>query len=175
MQAQSSQSTLARRRPDRTGDPYRALRAKAWRNAMVAAINAGLEQGHFGLKPGENLWPGAGDVERERSGPGGAIYRFAFAGGVPAIAWVGDAGFDELSVHVALWPTPEAERWIVCNNADRLAGEVFATSWLERRQAPYLQEATNLFFARRDRITMVASAGVDPHRAGYRDRGRVIL
>ncbi len=29
-------------------------RYKAWRNLMVGAINAGLEQQMFGLRPGEN-------------------------------------------------------------------------------------------------------------------------
>src|SRR5579885_3304219 len=32
---------------------YRSQRARAWRNAMVAAINAGLEQRLFSLRPGD--------------------------------------------------------------------------------------------------------------------------
>jgi hypothetical protein len=37
---------------------YKSPRTRAWRNLMVAAINAGLEQGHFGLTPDDNRWPG---------------------------------------------------------------------------------------------------------------------
>jgi len=31
---------------------------EAWRNIMVAAVNAGLEQGHFGLEPDDNRFDG---------------------------------------------------------------------------------------------------------------------
>ncbi len=98
--------------------------------------------GVFGLKPGENFWPNAKTATQTIVKPGGAIFRFTFGGDVPAIVWVGDAGHDELSVHVALWPTADAEKWggVVCWNAGRTAGGVFATGWLERQRTPYLQE-----------------------------------
>jgi hypothetical protein len=36
-----------------------SVRGRAWRNTMVAAINAGLEQRLFGLQGGQNHWPEA--------------------------------------------------------------------------------------------------------------------
>jgi len=40
----------------RTPERSNSDRARAWRNMMVAAINAGLEQKLFGLQPGQNYW-----------------------------------------------------------------------------------------------------------------------
>lgn len=162
-----------RRDPTKIPNPYKSVRAKAWRNAMVAAINAGLEQGLFGLAPDENLWPSTEPSEgHERPrGTGGAVYRFTFPGGVPALAWIGDAGFGELSVHVALWPTEEAERWVRVNNAGRLAGEVWATGWLERKIQPYLQTSASLFTGARIRVLGIAEAEIEPRDASFVDRG----
>ena len=36
---------------------YRTTRARAWRNLMVAAINAGLERDLFSLEAGDDRWP----------------------------------------------------------------------------------------------------------------------
>ena len=43
----------------------RGVRWMGWRNLVVAAINAGLEQRLFGLEPSDNWWPG-GDPHRPR-------------------------------------------------------------------------------------------------------------
>jgi len=66
------------------------MRNKAWRNLMVAAINAGLQQRLFGLKPGENWW-------LTRVTP----FRFEIEG-CSGVAYVRDIGWDELNFHVAL-------------------------------------------------------------------------
>lgn len=47
---------LGHRRPLRR---RRGARWAAWRNLMVAAVNAGLDQGVFGLSPNQDWWPGA--------------------------------------------------------------------------------------------------------------------
>lgn len=175
MQTQSSSTAPSRHGTKIAKSSYPTPRAKAWRNAMVAAINAGLEQGIFGLKPGENFWPNAKNGYPDDVKPGGAIFRFTFEGDVPAIVWVGDAGHDELSVHVALWPTADAEKWVVCWNAGRTAGGVFATGWLERQRTPYLQETPNLITGKREGLAAAAEAEVEPVRAAYRDHGRMIF
>lgn len=167
-----ARSAAPRRDPTSIPNPYRSARAQAWRNAMVAGVNAGLAAGLIGLAPGANLWPGV-RVANQDPTRRGAVFRFTLPGGIPAVAWVGDAGFDELSVHVALWPTPEAERWVVCSNGGRLVGEVFASGWLERRGRPYLQSSPNLFTGARDRIAEVAALSVAPWLDAYGDRGRV--
>ena len=147
---------------------------------MVSGINAGLEQGLFGLEPDDNRWPGALIGERPRGDPSprdpGAIYRFTFPGETPAIARVRDAGHGELSFHIALWPTDDADTWIPCMNGGRLAGEVWATGWVERRTKPYLQTGRSYdFTGARLRLAIVSAAVVYPLGSAYADRGRFRL
>ena len=145
---------------------YKSTRAKAWRNALVAVINAGLERDLFTLRARRIYGP------EEETGAGGHAFAFE-AGKIPALGWVSDAGFDELSFHVALWPTLDGERWVRCSNANRLAGEFFAYGWLERRRGLWLQTNSNPLSARRHRLAEVASLVVSPK--GYADAGRFIL
>lgn len=145
---------------------YKSMRARAWRNVMIAAINAGLERKLFSLRPGDNRWHAAPD---ER----GVVFDFTFGDGVPALAYVGDGGFDELSVHVALWPTPQGRRFVRAVRAYFEAGEVYATGWVERRRGAWLQSSTREFSCRKNRLALVAGAAVEPR--GYGDRGAIIL
>lgn len=134
----------------------------AWRNLMVAAINAGLDQDLFGLAENDNRW-----------GTEYGIYRFDFDG-LPAIACVRDIGFGELSVHAALNPTDRAEDFIRTHNAGFVAGDGFASGWLERKRGPWLQTSqtpTGAF--RADLLDQVAAAHVPTK--GYADNGRVML
>ncbi len=154
-------------------DPYKTAHALAWRNTMVAAINAGLEQGLFDLEPGANHWEAAGAVRGD--GPYGVVYHFALADGTPAIAWVAEEGFDDLVLHAALWPTPDAERWIFCNNARRLAGEVFAQGSLERWQGAFLQPSPEQFAAKAERLAAAVAAATEPLDGRFSDRARPAL
>ena len=65
---------------------------------MIAAVNAGLEQGLFGLRAGDNRWTG------DR-----AKYRFTIGEGLTAIASVTDAGFGELVIDVLVNPRGDGE------------------------------------------------------------------
>jgi hypothetical protein len=136
-----------------------------WRNAMVTAINEGLQRKLFGLKPGENFWT---DLH--------AVYRFE-VGDIPAIASIHNVGFDELGFHVAMWLTADAKRWIVCANAGHSAGEMFATGYLERREGTYLQTPSGYsnwnYKCRLARRATVERIAVQP--MGYDDRGRYRL
>lgn len=134
----------------------------AWRNLMVAAINAGLDQGLFGLAEDDNRW-----------GSEHGIYRFEFEG-LPGIACVRDIGFGELSIHAALNPTDRAQEFIRTSNAGFVAGDGFASGWLERRSGRWLQASTSPTGAfRPDLLETVAAAQVPTK--GYADHGRVLL
>lgn len=145
----------------------KSLRKRAWRNAMVAAINAAIERRLLSVRPGDNRWPGA-NKNGDRD-----TYVFAFAiEGIPAVASLHDAGYDEVSVHVALWPTPDGERWVSAMNAGFDAGQVFASGWLERRDGAWLQvssDGATSFRSRRERLAPLAALDIRPK--GYADRG----
>lgn len=134
----------------------------AWRNMMVAALNAGLDQGHFGLVAEDNRWDGD-DV----------IYRLDF-GGLPAIAYVSDAGFGELSVHVAINPTHRAEEFISGFNAGFIVGDAFASGWFERERGAWLQTTSAptgcIRSALLDRIVATR-----PNPNGFADDGRFMM
>jgi hypothetical protein len=161
---------LVRTKPADAADiKYNSNRRRAWRNMLVSAVNAGLEQGVFSLHPGDNRWP----KPKDHSTDHGAVYHYEFSGGIPAVAWVGDAGFDELSIHVAVWPTPDGAYRVVAANAGFWAGEAYASGWLERRRGAWLQTSLHAFHVRKSRIMTLASASVVPR--GFGDRGGVIL
>ncbi|ARS26970.1 hypothetical protein [Sphingomonas sp. KC8] len=156
-------------------DYSKSSRRRAWRNAMVAGINEGLARRFFSLRPGDNRWPG---TERERHERQQAhVFRFAI-GDIPAIASLWDAGWDELSIHVALWPTADAERWVPAANAGFHAGDLFASGWLERRNGAWLQVSSDSrqnwsFRCRKQRLAEAAALELRP--AGYADRGNFAL
>ncbi len=149
---------------------HKSVRLRAWRNMLVAGINAGIDQRLFTIRAGDNRWPGKEPDRYGRRDP----YVFAFdIEGIPAIASVHDAGYDELSVHVALWPAPEGTRWVGAAYAGFLAGDAYASGWLERRDGAWLQVSSqglkDSFSCRRARLATVASLEVRP--VGYADRG----
>jgi hypothetical protein len=107
-----------------------SARKRAWRNMMVSAINEGLRRKLFSFRPGDNRWLGHDEPY---------IYSFLFPGDIQAMACVKNAGDDELSVHVALWPTKRAGEFLACRNGGFLVGEAYAAGWLERRKGAWLQ------------------------------------
>jgi hypothetical protein len=161
---------------DRSYSPFRtyplrrrsSVRWTAWRNLLVAAVNAGLEQRLFGLSPGEDWWPGA-DPQGNRGVR--HIYRFVFDGDVSAVASVGAISGDELSIHVVLNPrTPEVEPDRSNGIKD---GDAFARCWLERRLGAWIQDGGEDFTCKRAVKSRVAGAAVEP--AGYSDQGSFIM
>lgn len=156
-------------------DYSKSPRRRAWRNAMVAGINAALSRRFFSLRPGDNRWPGARrELHQQQSAH---VFHFEI-GGIPAVASLWDAGWDEISVHVAFWPTEDGERWVAAANAGFLAGDLFASGWLERRNGAWLQVSSDTgknwsFRCRKSRLAAVAALQVRP--AGYADRGSFAL
>lgn len=148
----------------------KSLRLRAWRNMLIAGINAAIDRRLFTVRPGDNRWPGCEPDKFGRREP--YIFEFEIAG-IPALCSVHDAGYDELAIHVSLWPTPDGERWVGAAMAGFLAGDAYASGWLERRDGAWLQVSSqklrDQFSCRRNRIDEVVAIQIQPK--GYADRG----
>ncbi|BCB72815.1 hypothetical protein HMEPL2_31660 [Vreelandella aquamarina] len=146
----------------------RSVRWRAWRNLLVAAINAGLEQRLFGLSPGENWWPGGvpESHECERS-----TYRFMVDGEIAAIASVNAISGDELSISVILNPRKAdiQPEWY-CGLAD---GDAVAHCWLERRLGAWIQDGGENFRCKRVMQSRLADLTIEPN--GYSDQGSFFM
>ena len=144
----------------------RGVRWWAWRNLMVSAINAGLEQRLFGLSPDENWWPGAVPEEGERG-----IYHFVFDREFPAMASVDAVRGDELSISVVLRPKkPDVvPMWYSSFGS----GDAVAHGWLERRMGSWIQDGGEDFRCRRALQSRVADALITS--AGFADQGAFFL
>lgn len=141
---------------------YRTVRQKAWRNLMVCAVNAALEQKLFTLRPGDNRFP---DNMRR-----GELFEFVLPNGLSARGSIADAGFDELSVHAAVNPKGDAVR---AYGAGFDAGDAFGTTWVERRRGVWLQSCDDSFNCRKSLLGELADLQVEP--LGYGDRGHIIM
>jgi hypothetical protein len=147
---------------------YKTPRSRAWRNLMVAATNAGIEQKLFSVRKDDNRWPGA-DNPNDRTD---YVYRFECFG-FPAVGYVGDAGFGELAIHAAINPPPGGENNVRAGNAGFYAGEAFGNTWLERDIGAYIQTSTSAFRIRKSVLAVLADGNIEPK--GYGDRGKVIM
>lgn len=147
---------------------YRTERERAWRNLMVCAINAGIHQKLFTLSPDNFSWaepvPEYHGQVRE-----GCLFDFVLPSGQPARGYVGDAGFGELSIHVAVNPKGKMVRAF---NAGFDAGDAFAAGWLEREKGAWLQSATTQFNCRKSLLNTLV--GIDVRPRGFGDRGKVM-
>jgi hypothetical protein len=146
----------------------RGIRWNAWRNMMVAAINAGLDQGHFGLSPGEDWWPGA---DPQNNGGLRYNYRFIFDGSIDAVATVSAISGDELAIHVLL--APRNDQVEASSNNGLTDGAACAHGWLERRLGAWIQDGGDDFRCKRALQDRVAAARSEPK--GYADQGSFIL
>jgi hypothetical protein len=135
------------------------MRQAAWRNIMVAAINAGIDQGHFGLEPDDN-----------RFNDGEHVYRFELDG-LPGIAYVSDIGYGELAIHAAVNPTRNAEKTIKYANAGFWAGDGFSMGWMEREEGKYLQTRMPFASFRRPIEKRIAELHIEPR--GYAKDGPI--
>jgi len=144
-----------------------------WRNINVAAINAGLHQRVFSLKPGENWW--SPDQK-------GTFYGFPFAPSIGAVTQVRDIGWDELAFETVLCPkslqAQLLDRW-QCDEPgvwswiwEHYLGK--AMGWLERREGAWLQDLADprgwAFTCHS--ITVGAVLGARQRPRGYADHGR---
>ncbi len=140
---------------------YKGMRAQAWRNLMVCAVNAGLEQKLFSLREDDNRWPDADDK--------GFVFDFMLPNGLPARGYVdSQVRGAELGVRAAVNPKGDLVRF---GGAGFNGGDAVAEGWVERRAGVWLQSSTTLFKCRRDLVRELAALQVEPK--GYGDRGRV--
>lgn len=146
----------------------RGVRWTGWRNLMVAAINAGLEQRLFGLSPGEDWWPGA---DPKNNGGVRGLYRFTYDGDLPATVAVAAISGDELSINVLLDPRNAQIAADRCGGIED--GAAFAHGWLERRLGAWIQDGGEGFSCKRAVQARVAAVAIEPH--GYADQGSFIL
>lgn len=151
--------------------PLRAqkgIRWRAWRNLMVAAINAGLALRQFGLSPTDNWWEGgAPDSHHCERGS----FRFLFDQETPAIACVEAISGDELSIYVVLNPKHrDVDPYFFHPFRD---GEAYAHGWLERRLGVWIQDGGEDFSCRRVLLPKLAGLSIEP--AGYSDLGSFIM
>lgn len=123
----------------------------AWRNIMVAAVNAGLEQGHFGLEPDDNRFEGQDHV-----------YRFDLEG-LPGIAYVRAMADGELMLHAAINSSKQAEQTIRVGMAGLLGGEGFSEGRMERLDRKYLHSVRPYTSFRTTLLFQVSEMKVEPN------------
>lgn len=146
----------------------RSTRWIAWRNLIVAAVNAGLEQRLFGLSPDENWWPGGHKDSHlcERH-----LYRFTLKDGFVAVASVDAISGDELSIHVILNPRHqdiEPDRFFGLRD-----GDAYAHAWIERRLGAWVQDGGEDFSCKRTVQALLAQFEIET--VGYSDQGSFFM
>lgn len=143
---------------------YKSTRVKAWRNMMIAGINAALTQELVGYGPEDNWW---GD----RADPAGQ-FSFEFPGGIPALGCFSDAGFGELRVSVLLYPKKDVR--MTDTGSGFRDGSAFASGWLERKLGVWLQTGGKpIIECRLHLLKPVADTVIVP--VGYGDHGRFMM
>lgn len=141
----------------------RSARWRAWRNLMVTAINAGVEQRLFGLSPQDNWWPGAAPQSQRCQT---FTYRFTVQG-LSCIASVDAISGDELSIAVVINPRDASDAPGCYSSLED--GDATAQGWVERRLGAWLQDGGEAFHARRALQPRLAAIELAP--LGYSDQG----
>ncbi|TXH91625.1 MAG: hypothetical protein E6Q71_02425 [Pseudomonas sp.] len=114
---------------------YRSDRALCARNLITAAVVSGLTQGHFGLGPEDNFWPGTDETKRlGRVRATGFLFHVWMPEGIPTVAWVEDNGMGELTIKVACWPKGDH----ISYSGGFRSGEATAVGWLERDRGAWI-------------------------------------
>lgn len=146
---------------------YTTKRQIAWRNLMVATINAGIEQKLFSVRPDDNRWPG---WRPDRSASTGYIFDFKLQSGILCRGYVWDAGNGELEIHAAAQPKGNRVQFY---GAGFTAGDAFAASWLKRQGGAWLQTLHEDFRCRSALVGPLAEMCVKP--LGFGDHGRFTM
>ena len=146
----------------------RSARWRVWRNLMVAAVNAGLEQRLFGLSEGENWWPGGAEDSHYCAR---STYRFMVDEDLPAVASVDAISGGELSINVVLKPRKADIRpeWY----CDLSSGDAVACGWIERRLGAWIQDGGEDVHCKRALQSRIADMAIEP--IGYSDQGSFFM
>jgi hypothetical protein len=141
----------------KTTNPYNTRRKMAFRNLMVAAVNAAVEQRLF--DPTDR---NASERRRDADAPA-FRWDFVFPGGAPGIGYAHDIGCDEMAVSAALYPGPRGREFLGAILSRFSPGDVSATGWLSLGPKPSLQSGmTALFYCRARHLNPTASAVIPP-------------
>lgn len=144
-----------------------SARWRVWRNIMVSAINAGLEQGLFGLSPGENWWPGGAPSSHACKSH---TYEFRIAPDLPARASVDAHAGEELKINVQVVPRKGAGEPSFEDGLE--SASATANGWLERSLGVWLQNGAHDVHCKANLKPMLANLQVVP--AGYADIGKLM-
>ncbi|PNG50325.1 MULTISPECIES: hypothetical protein [unclassified Variovorax] len=132
--------------------------AKAYRNLMVLAVNEGLRQKLYSLRPGDNRWLSTDE--------GGASFQFALPSGEPVLGRVKDAGRGELEVSAAVNPH-SGRAWPFGSDL----GDAVAMGVVERQAGAWLQPGID--FSCTHALSPVLGA-IEVAPMGYGDCGRQV-
>lgn len=141
----------------------RSARWLAWRNLMVAAINAGIEKRLFGLSQEDNWWPGGAPHSQRCQA---FTYHFVLQG-LSCIASVDAISGDELAIAVVTNPRDESNAPGCYSSLED--GDATAQGWVERRLGAWLQDGGEAFHAKRALQPRLAKIEIAP--LGYSDQG----
>jgi hypothetical protein len=136
-----------------------SMRSRARINLMVSAVNVALERKLITL-------------EREPAPTIAFEYELA---GMPVLAHIRDAGFDEVRFNVICCPTEMGREHHECVLGCELHrfGKAYAYAWLERRTGKYLQNFANMYCAKTIAPTLASLSikplgfGAHPTKHGY--------
>jgi hypothetical protein len=130
-----------------------SMRTRARTNLMVSAVNAALERKLITL--------GCEPVVA-------ATFEYELAG-LPILAHVNDAGFDEVCFNVFCCPTEMGHKWVRCSifHGRHRFAKAYTFGWLERRDGKYLQ-SLHSFYGAKDIAPILASLSIKPLGFGAR-------
>ena len=97
------------------------------------------------------------------------VFDFVLPNGLPVKVYIGDVGFYEVSIHVAVNPKNDS---VSSFNAGFYAGDVFATGWLERERGVWLQSSTASLSCKRHLLDQLSKLNMKP--LGYGDNGKTM-
>ncbi len=134
-------------------------RYRAWRNVMVASVNAGIERGVLSLLPGAQIAE--------------TVIQFRLDQNIVQAAFSSDH-WDEIHVQAFVNPRPGVYAHS-CNGLDgplALYADCQVRGWVERRHGPYVQDGA-LLRCRRAMVHGLSGLAIEPN--GYADHGRLRL
>jgi hypothetical protein len=111
-----------------------SARTRARINLMVSAVNVALERNIITLEcePAPTI-----------------AFEYELAG-MPVLAHIDDAGFDEVRFNVLCCPTEMGREFVDCvlHHEQHRFAKAYTFGWLERRSGKYLQNFVNLYCAK---------------------------
>jgi len=145
---------------------YVTQRDVAWRNLMVATINAGIEQRVFKLRHSADVW----NYREVRT------YEFQ----LPrrrVVVHARDIDHDEIAFHVMVEPDATGERVIASVPNRRLLSFCTAAAfgWLERKEGRWLQRARDRLFLTSKGWQLRELEQLHAEPLGYKDRGKLMM